>query len=41
MHQYGQLSEFTGIFSPYDAPKNPELTVNTGSAELDACVEQF
>lgn len=36
----GQISDFTGISSPYEAPQNPELTVNTGSAELDICVEQ-
>ena len=36
----GQISEFTGISSPYEAPENPELTVNTGKEELDACVQQ-
>ncbi|MEQ1837225.1 MAG: adenylyl-sulfate kinase [Candidatus Nitrotoga sp.] len=36
----GQISEFTGISSPYEAPENPELTVNTGAAELDECVQQ-
>jgi adenylylsulfate kinase len=36
----GQISEFTGISSPYEAPEKPELTVNTGAAELDACVQQ-
>jgi len=36
----GQISDFTGISSPYEAPENPELTVNTGTAELDACVKQ-
>lgn len=36
----GQISEFTGISSPYEAPKNPELTVNTGEAELNLCVQQ-
>lgn len=34
----GQIAEFTGISSPYEAPQNPELTVNTGGTELDACV---
>ena len=28
-----QIAEFTGISSPYEAPENPELTVNTGAAE--------
>lgn len=36
----GQIPEFTGISSPYDAPENPELNVHTGTAELDACVQQ-
>ena len=36
----GQIAEFTGISSPYEAPENPELSVNTGGAELDACVRQ-
>jgi len=34
----GQISEFTGISSPYEIPDNPELTVCTGVEELDACV---
>ena len=36
----GQISDFTGISSPYEAPKNPELTVNTGGDDLTACVQQ-
>jgi len=36
----GQIPEFTGISSPYEAPENPELTVPTGTAELDTCVQQ-
>lgn len=36
----GQIAEFTGISSPYQAPKNPELTINTGAEELSACVAQ-
>ena len=36
----GEISEFTGISSPYEVPENPELTVNTGTASLDACVQQ-
>ena len=36
----GQIAEFTGISSPYEAPENPELTVKTGEEELDACVQQ-
>ena len=36
----GQIAEFTGISSPYEAPEKPELAVNTGKDELDACVRQ-
>jgi len=36
----GQISEFTGISSPYEAPENPELTVNTAETALDDCVKQ-
>ena len=36
----GQLAEFTGITSPYEAPMKPELSLNTGTAELDDCVQQ-
>jgi len=36
----GQISEFTGISSPYEIPENPELTVNTGAAKIEDCVKQ-
>jgi adenylylsulfate kinase len=36
----GLIPEFTGISSPYETPETPELTVNTGTASLDACVQQ-
>lgn len=36
----GEITEFTGISSPYQIPENHELTVNTGTASLDACVRQ-
>lgn len=36
----GLIPEFTGISSPYEAPGNPELTVKSGEAELEACVQQ-
>jgi adenylylsulfate kinase len=36
----GQIVEFTGISSPYEAPENPELILNTGRSELEACVQQ-
>ncbi len=36
----GDIKDFTGISSPYEKPINSELTINTGSLPLDACVEQ-
>jgi adenylylsulfate kinase len=36
----GQISDFTGITSPYEAPSNPELTIDTGGEGLQVCVEQ-
>jgi adenylylsulfate kinase len=36
----GLIPEFTGITSPYEVPQNPELTLNTGGVELEACVQQ-
>ena len=36
----GEIPEFTGISSPYEAPENPELVIATGEAPLEACVEQ-
>lgn len=36
----GEISDFTGISSPYEAPVNPELVLNTGKDSLDYCVKQ-
>ena len=36
----GQISEFTGISAPYEAPEVPDLTVETGTEQLDECVRQ-
>jgi adenylylsulfate kinase len=36
----GEIKEFTGISSPYEAPENPELRVDTGSQTLEESVEQ-
>ena len=36
----GLIKDFTGISSPYEAPTNPELIVNTGSESLDMCADQ-
>ena len=36
----GEIKEFTGISSPYEAPEQPELNVNAGNNSLDSCVDQ-
>jgi len=36
----GEIREFTGISSPYEAPEAPELRVDTGSQSLEQSVEQ-
>jgi len=36
----GEIKEFTGISSPYEAPESPELRVDTGSQSLEQSVEQ-
>ena len=36
----GDIKEFTGISSPYEAPDTPELCVDTGAADLAHCVDQ-
>lgn len=36
----GVIGNFTGISSPYEVPTNPELSVMTGTMELEKCVDQ-
>lgn len=36
----GEIPSFTGIDSPYEAPKRPELVVKTGEKSLDQCVDE-
>ena len=36
----GEIKNYTGIDSPYEAPINPEVSVATGSDELELCTEQ-
>ena len=35
-----EIKEFTGISSPYEAPEQPELRIDTGSQDLESCVAQ-
>ena len=36
----GEIAEFTGISSPYEAPINPEISCDTGQEDLSASVDQ-
>lgn len=36
----GQIEQFTGISSPYEAPNMPELVVHTAEKSLQDCVRQ-
>lgn len=35
----GEISEFTGISSPYEEPENPDITVDTSQISVNQCVE--
>ncbi len=36
----GEIKDFTGISSPYEAPEHPSLVLDTGTQTLEQCVEQ-
>lgn len=36
----GEIPSFTGVSAPYEEPESPELRVDTGAADVDACAEQ-
>ena len=36
----GEIKEFTGISSPYEAPANPEIVIDTGFLGLNDSVEK-
>lgn len=36
----GEIAQFTGVTSPYQAPLNPELTLNTGIEPLQDCIQK-
>lgn len=37
----GKIPHFTGIDSAYEAPEKPELKIDTGTKNLQACTEQI
>lgn len=36
----GEIAEFTGIDSPYEAPENPEMVIDTQNNNVQTCVDQ-
>ena len=37
----GQIKQFTGIDSPYEAPENPEITIQSGQMTVAQAVDQI
>jgi adenylylsulfate kinase len=37
----GFIQNFTGISAPYEAPQNPNITINTDRKTVDECVENI
>ena len=37
----GDLPNFTGVDSPYEAPENPEIHLKAGEESIDVCVDQI
>ncbi len=37
----GDIKQFTGIDSPYEAPSNPDLVVDTEKNDIETCVKQI
>ena len=37
----GEIKDFTGISAPYEAPENPELTIDTSAHDIEECVNQL
>jgi adenylylsulfate kinase len=37
----GEIPDFTGISSPYEAPKNAEITVKTDTKDIETCADEI
>ena len=37
----GEITSFTGIDAPYEAPENPDLTLDTGALDVGRCVDEI
>jgi bifunctional enzyme CysN/CysC len=35
----GEIANFTGITSPYEAPENPEITIDTSKHSIEECAD--
>jgi bifunctional enzyme CysN/CysC len=37
----GEITNFTGVSAPYEAPEDPDIVVNTDEDDIEACVDQI
>lgn len=37
----GEIKDFTGISSPYEAPVNPEIAIKTAGRSIEDCIEEI
>ncbi len=37
----GEITNFTGVSAPYEAPEDPDVVVNTDADDVEACVDQI
>ncbi len=37
----GEIAEFTGVSSPYEEPRDPEIVIDTAGRSVEACVEDL
>jgi bifunctional enzyme CysN/CysC len=37
----GEIANFPGVTAPYEAPKSPDLTLNTADLDVDECVKRI
>lgn len=37
----GEIADFTGISSPYEAPESPDITVDTGRSDFETCLAEL
>ena len=37
----GEIAEFTGVTAPYEAPKSPEVKLNTATLSVEECIKEL